>query len=211
MATTHSEQSREAAPGPLPHPDGPRRPVRAPRTGAAVRLTAVVVAVLLAAACSSSKSSSSSTTSAVAATSSAAATGSASPSGSAAASPTGTAPADPAAATAEITATWEKFFSPQTTLADKGALLQNGDQLAPVLQGFASDPRVGQVQAKVTSVQFTSATEATVTYSLSIQGNVVQPDATGTAVLENGTWKVSRSTLCGLVQQSGNTAVPGCS
>ncbi|MFG2818152.1 hypothetical protein ACGFX4_01890 [Kitasatospora sp. NPDC048365] len=207
MSTTRSDQSRGPVTGPPTYPDRLRRPGRPTRKGAAVRLTGAVLAVLLAAACSSSGSSTSSSPTPTAAATSA----SAPASGTAAASPSGSAPADPAAAKAEITTNWEKFFSPDTSLDDKAALLQGGDQLAPVLQGFASDPRVGQVQAKVTDVAFTSATEATVTYQLSIQGNVVQPDATGQAVLDSGVWKVSRSTLCGLVQQSGNTAVPGCS
>jgi len=204
MRTTRCEQSREAAPSPLTGADGRPGQGRTPRKGAAVRLTGAVLAVLLAAACSSTKSTSSPSASATPSVSASAAT-------SAAASATGTAPADVAAATAQVTTNFEKFFDPATPLADKAALLENGEQLAPVLQGFASDPRVGQVKADVTKVEFTSPTQAKVTYALSLQGQVVQPDATGQAVLDNGTWKVSRSTLCGLVQQSGNTAVPGCS
>ncbi|MFF3596030.1 hypothetical protein [Kitasatospora indigofera] len=206
MATTHTDQYREAGPGLPPGPGagpGPR-----PRA-AALRLTGALLAVLLAAACGSSGggTSSSSPSAAASATASSAASGSA----SASAAASGTAPADPAAAKTAVTTNWEKFFDPATPIADKASLLQGGEQLAPALQGFAGDPRVGQVKAQVTDVQFTSATDATVTYALSLQGTVVQPDATGQAVLDNGTWKVSRSTLCGLVQQSGNTAVPGCS
>ncbi|MFD0349866.1 hypothetical protein ACFQ0M_35245 [Kitasatospora aburaviensis] len=125
-----------------------------------------------------------------------------------------TAPADVATAKNEVTANWEKFFDPTTPIPEKASLLQNGDQLLPVLQGFSQDPRVGQVKARVTDVSFNSATEATVTYELSLQGNVVEPSATGQAVLENGTWKVSRSTLCGLLTQAGGasgTPIPGCS
>ncbi|MGW2373136.1 hypothetical protein [Kitasatospora sp. NPDC001683] len=43
---------------------------------------------------------------------------------------------------------------------------------------------------------------------------MVEPNASGQAVAENGTWKVARSTLCGLLTQAGSasaTAVPGCS
>ncbi|MFI5527667.1 hypothetical protein ACIA8O_03820 [Kitasatospora sp. NPDC051853] len=121
-----------------------------------------------------------------------------------------TAPADEAAARAQVKQNFEKFFSPSTDLTAKAALLQNGEQMLPVLQGFAQDPRVGQVQAAVDKVAFTSPTAADVTYALSLQGTVVAPDAAGKAVLENGTWKVSTATLCGLLAQSGATAVPGC-
>ncbi|MER7582444.1 hypothetical protein [Kitasatospora sp. NPDC097691] len=190
--------------------------------GRALRTASVLLALVLAGAvagCSSSKSGSSASSPANASPS-ASATASASPSetatGTASASPgaTGTAPADPAAAKTAITTNWEKFFDPATPIADKAALLQGGDALLPVLQGFSQDPRVGQVQAKVTDVSFTDASTATVTYSLSLQGTVVEPSASGQAVLENGTWKVSRSTLCGLLTQAGGasgTPIPGCS
>ncbi|MFD0530864.1 hypothetical protein ACFQ1I_36185 [Kitasatospora arboriphila] len=63
----------------------------------------------------------------------------------------------------------------------------------------------------MTDVQFTSDSAATVTYTLTLQGQTVEPAASGQAVLDNGTWKVSTSTLCGLVAQAGGSAIPGCS
>ncbi|MGA5817527.1 hypothetical protein ACPC54_06665 [Kitasatospora sp. NPDC094028] len=175
--------------------------------GPALRTVSALLALMLAgsaAACSSSKSGSSASPSASAPVS---------VSATASASATGTAPADPAAAKTEITANWEKFFDPATPIPDKAKLLQGGDTLLPVLQGFSQDPRVGQVQAKVGDIAFTDASDATVTYSLSLQGNVVEPSASGQSVLENGVWKVSRSTLCGLLTQAGGasgTPIPGC-
>jgi hypothetical protein len=123
----------------------------------------------------------------------------------------GSAPADAAAAMAQIKQNWQTFFDPKTTIADKEKYLQNGQALAPLLSGFAADPRVGQVSAVVSNVTFTSPTTATVTYALSLQGTVVEPNATGKAVLQDGTWKVADSTLCGLVALTGNTQLPGCS
>ncbi|MDH6576841.1 hypothetical protein [Kitasatospora sp. MAP5-34] len=184
------------------------------RRRAANALLAVLLLTATSAACSSSKSTSSASSASASASASASSSAStstgASSSASAGASATGTAPADPVAATAAVKTNWEKFFDPATPLTAKAALLENGDQLMPLLQGFAQDPRVGQVKAQVNNVAFTSPTNATVTYALSLQGNVVEPAATGTAILDNGTWKVSRSTLCGLVTQSGNTGLPGC-
>ncbi|MFE9429191.1 hypothetical protein ACFYNO_40320 [Kitasatospora sp. NPDC006697] len=172
----------------------------APATKAAA---AALGAVLLLSACSSG-SRSTGTASPASATPSAASTR---------ASPTAagpSAPADPAAATAQVTRTWEDFFSPSTPLSARAALLEDGDQLRQLLQGFATDPRVGRLSVTVANVQFTSATTATVTYDLSLQGQTVQPAAPGQAVLENGGWKVSKATLCGLVVQAGITAAPGC-
>ncbi|CAL9648127.1 hypothetical protein SUDANB1_06518 [Streptomyces sp. enrichment culture] len=121
------------------------------------------------------------------------------------------APADRAAAEAEVRQNWEKFFDPNTSTEEKQAILENGDRMGPVLQAFSGDERGGQVQAKVTKVEFTSATEADVTYTLTLKGATALPNASGTAVEEEGTWKVSVKALCSLVQMSGNgSPVPGC-
>ena len=123
------------------------------------------------------------------------------------------APADPVAAEAEVKKNWETFFltgnPPETTLA----LLEDADQLGEALQIAAKlrDPNAKQ-SAAVKKVTFTSATEADVTYDLSIGGTVVLPGAQGKAVLQDGTWKVSRTTFCTLTSlgAQGQT-IPGCS
>ncbi|MEG3629196.1 hypothetical protein [Streptomyces poriticola] len=124
-----------------------------------------------------------------------------------------TEPSDRAAAEAEVRENWQTFFDPETTLEEKQLLLENGEQMAPVLEAFSGDERGGQVEAEVTGVEFTSPTEADVTYTLTLQGATALPDASGTAVEQNGIWKVSANTLCALVQLSGNgtaSPVPGC-
>jgi len=124
-----------------------------------------------------------------------------------------TAPADPAAATKQIRENWKKFFDPATSTQDKQAVLENGDRMGPVMQAFGGDQRGGEVQAKVTKVEFTSPANATVTYDLTLKGATALPNASGTAVEQNGTWKVSVNTLCALVGMSGNasaSALPGC-
>jgi len=117
-----------------------------------------------------------------------------------------TAPADPAAATTEIKANWKKFFDPAGSSADKQAVLENGEQMGPVLKAFSGDKRGGQVQADVQKVEFTSATKATVTYSLTLNGATALPNASGTSVEQDGTWKVSVNTLCALVALSGDAS-----
>ncbi|WP_367324220.1 hypothetical protein [Streptomyces sp. HUAS ZL42] len=124
-----------------------------------------------------------------------------------------TAPADPAAAEQEIRQNWQKFFDPKTSTKDKQAVLENGEQMGPVLQAFSGDKRGGQVQAKVEKVEFTKPTEANVTYTLTLNGQTALPGASGTAVEQDGTWKVSVSTLCALVALSGDASqspAPGC-
>jgi len=129
------------------------------------------------------------------------------------AQPSATAPSDPAAAEQEIKQNWEKFFDPAVSTKDKQAVLENGDQMAQVLQGFNGDQRGQQVKAKVEKIEFTSPTDANVTYTLTLKGATALPNASGTAVEQDGTWKVSVNTLCALVQLSGDassSAAPGC-
>jgi len=132
---------------------------------------------------------------------------------SAPASPSASGPADKAAAEKEVKKNWQKFFDPKTSTKEKQAVLENGDKMGPVLAAFSGDDRGGQVEARVTKVQFTSPTEATVTYTLLLNGATALPDASGKSVEQDGTWKVSVTTLCALVQLSGNasaSALPGC-
>lgn len=129
------------------------------------------------------------------------------------ASPSPSGPADEAAARREIKTNWEKFFDPKTSAKDKQAVLENGGEMGPVLQAFSGDQRGGQVKAQVTKVVFTKPDQATVTYTLLLNGATALPDASGTSVEQGGHWKVSVNTLCALVQLSGNataSALPGC-
>jgi len=151
------------------------------------------------AACSSSSSSSSSS-----------APASSPPASSAPASsaPASTTPAvtNTAAAVAEITANWEKFFSSSTPLAEKVRLLQNGDTFSAAISGLTS--LVSGLGAKVTSVTVTSATAAAVGYNLTSNGSSLLSGQTGTAVYEDGIWKVGDSTLCSLLALVPGGSVP---
>lgn len=118
-------------------------------------------------------------------------------------------PDDPAAAQAEITRNWTAFFNPGTPTAERVKLLENGEQMQAVLAAFGGDENAAATSAKVTGVEFTSDAGANVTYDLLVGGAPALPDAQGTSVLQDGTWKVSVKTLCGLVELSGVT-VPGC-
>ncbi|MFK4069090.1 hypothetical protein [Streptomyces sp. NPDC029674] len=121
------------------------------------------------------------------------------------------APADPAAAEDEVRENWEKFFDPKVSLKEKETVLENGAGMRAVLKSFSGDERGEQVAAEVGEVEFNSATEADVTYALTLKGATALPDASGTAVDEDGTWKVSVKTLCALVKLSGNASPgPGC-
>ena len=143
--------------------------------------------LVAATACSSGSSSSSSApatsapaTSAPATTASAAATGS---------------------AVSQITANWEKFFNSSTPNSERVQLLENGSEFTAALAAFSASPLASAVTSKVDSVTVTSATKASVKYDLSAAGTTVATGATGSSVLQDGTWKVGDDVFCGLLKE----------
>lgn len=132
------------------------------------------------------------------------------------AAPTSTASAnttpsiDRNAAAAKIKKNWVAFFSKDTPLAKKLDYLQRGSAMRTAVEQFGKDPRTSQASAKVTGVSVTSPTAANVTYDVLLSGRVALPGATGTAVNEDGVWKVSDSTFCGLLALTGGPKPAGC-
>ena len=163
-----------------------------------LRLLAPVLALAaLAAACGGSSNSSSTTTNPPASTP---------PTTS-----TATAPADEAAAKTEITKNWQTFLRSGTPQATAVALLEKGDTLGLALKKAAQEDKAtgGARSAKVVSIQFTSPTQANVNYKLHAAGQVL--NSSGTAVLEDGVWKVTDVTFCTLVVLgNGSRPVKGC-
>jgi hypothetical protein len=155
---------------------------------------ALCLALALAvAACSSSSSPSSSS-----------APASSAPASSApASSPTGN-----SAAAAQITANWEKFFDSTTSLSDRVALLQNGSTFSSAISALSKLPLASGIGAKVTSVTVNSATSATVTYNIVSGSSTLLTGQKGTAVYQDGTWKVGDASLCGLFKLVPGGTVP---
>src|SRR5580692_6703553 len=159
--------------------------------------------VLAVAACSSSASSSSSSAPASSAPASSAPASSA-PASSAPASSASTG----SSATAQITANWEKFFNASTPLSQRVGLLQNGSSFASAIDSFSKLPLANGIGAKVTGVTVTSATMATVTYSIVSGSTTLLGGQSGTAVLQDGTWKVGDASLCNLFKLIPGGSVP---
>jgi hypothetical protein len=113
-----------------------------------------------------------------------------------------------AAAKAQIKNAYQKFFSGQTSVSDRVALLQNGPQFKSAIQALASNPLAKNVNVAVSSVRLEGANEAKVVYTVKL-GSAGLPKQTGTAVRENGTWKVGYASLCRLVALQGSTP-PAC-
>lgn len=167
----------------------------------------VVALALTVAACSSSGSSTSAATSPSAASAPASPVPASAPASSSAPSTGGN-----SADVAQITANWEKFFSSSTPVSEKVTLLQNGSTFEAAIKAFANFPLASSLGAKVTNVTVNSATSATVTYSITTSsGSTLLPNQKGTAVYQDGVWKVGDASLCGLLKLvPGSTAPAAC-
>ena len=118
---------------------------------------------------------------------------------------------DTTAAKADVTLAWETFFNSKGTVAAHAAVLQNGSAFTTELTKLAKLPSAKDLSAKVISVVVLGPSAA-VTYNLVGKGGVkLLTGATGTAVQEQGVWKVSTRTYCALVYLQDSTAkLPGC-
>jgi hypothetical protein len=117
-----------------------------------------------------------------------------------------------AAAVAQITANWQKVFNASTPPSRKAALVQNGSTFATAIGASLKWP--SELASGVTDVRLTSATSATVTYNVSVSGfsDPALSGLTGTAVYQNGVWKVGDVSLCALLKLvPGGPAPSACS
>ncbi|MET1000952.1 MAG: hypothetical protein ABWZ15_04015 [Acidimicrobiia bacterium] len=92
----------------------------------------------------------------------------------------------------------EQFFTAFSAadFVTAAALLENGDELQPTMQGLYDTFMVATnaLGAAAKSETLTSADEAEVIYDLSFGGAVALPDTSALMVKEDGQWKVSEST-----------------
>jgi hypothetical protein len=113
-------------------------------------------------------------------------------------STTTSSPASSSGAVATITKNWETFFDAgKTPVSTRISLLENGSQFpAKDLQatGIASE-----ASAQVVSVSNVTASTAVVKYNVLLAGSPALKNQTGTAVYQDGTWKVGISSFCGLL------------
>src|SRR5690349_20288697 len=140
----------------------------------------IAAAGLAVAACSSGSSTSSTTASSPAAP----------PTSSSAPPSTGGEPTTGAAAIAAIKANWATFFNINTPTARRVALLQDGPALATVLAAQSKITLAQGSSAKAKTVTLTGASQASVVYDILLSGHVALANKVGTALYQNGVWKV---------------------
>jgi len=105
-------------------------------------------------------------------------------------------------AVSEITTNWNTFFNSSTPNSKRVQLLENGSQFSAAIASLSGTPLASGLSSKVDSVSVTSSTKATVKYDLSALGQTVANGATGSSVLQDGTWKVGDDVFCGLLTQA---------
>jgi hypothetical protein len=106
--------------------------------------------------------------------------------------------------TAQITSAYATFFSGKSSVSDRVAVLQDGPRFKSLVASFASNPLAKNVSATVSSVTLQGANKAKVVYTVKLAGSAL-PKQNGTAVKQDGTWKVGYPSLCRLVALQGST------
>jgi hypothetical protein len=105
------------------------------------------------------------------------------------------------AAEAAITANWKTVFNGKAPIPQRLALVQDGAQVAAFVQAQAKTSfgaaATGST-ATVSAVTITSPSQATVHYEVLLLGTPLLKNQVGTAVYENGVWKVAIASFCGL-------------
>ena len=104
---------------------------------------------------------------------------------------------------ARIAQAWTRFFAAKTSAKQKQQLLQHGSRFAAALKAQSSSPLAGRSSATVKSVKLEGPRKATVRYTIDLAGKPALKDQTGTAVKENGSWKVGDASFCSLLKLGG--------
>ena len=105
------------------------------------------------------------------------------------------------AAVAAITANWKTVFNGKAPIPQRLALVQDGSQVAAFVQAQAKTS-FGQAAtgstATVSAVTITSPSQATVHYQVLLLGTPLLKNQVGTAIYQDGIWKVAIASFCGL-------------
>jgi hypothetical protein len=107
-----------------------------------------------------------------------------------------------------ITANWTAFFNPKTSVAQRVSLLQDGSAFESVIKAQAGSALAGSASAQVVKVTVITTSEAAVTYNVLLAGTPALKNQAGTAVYQDGTWKVGVASFCSLLtlENSGKTS-----
>lgn len=102
------------------------------------------------------------------------------------------------------------FFSGKTPASRKVTLVQRGADFSPVIHKQAGGTMAQATTVKVLHVGLDSVDSATVRYTILLGGQPALKNQTGSAVKEDGKWKVASATFCRLLDLE-QSAPPLCS
>jgi hypothetical protein len=107
----------------------------------------------------------------------------------------------------DITTNWTAFFNPKTAVSKRVSLLQDGSQFASVISSQAKSSLASEASAQVNKVTIITSSEAEVVYTILVSGTPELKNQTGTAVYQDGAWKVGVGSFCGLLtlENAGST------
>jgi hypothetical protein len=108
-----------------------------------------------------------------------------------------------AATLAAVTNVYNVFFDPKSTDAQVENSVQNGAALTGAVANDNHSQYQGHSGVKVLKVQMLSPLVAKVTFQVSLDGQVILPNASGYAVKEGGSWKLAATTFCQLINLEG--------
>ena len=113
---------------------------------------------------------------------------------------------DEQAAIEEITTNVETLFNPALPISDRVAYLEDGEELRPVVEQTYQilGEQASQASAQVDNVTLNDDGTANIEFQVLLAGTPVVP-TTGTAVLVDGKWLVSKATVCDLISLAGTT------
>jgi hypothetical protein len=113
---------------------------------------------------------------------------------------------DEQAAIEEITTNVETLFNPALPISERVAYLEDGEELRPVVEQTYQilGEQASQASAQVDNVTLNDDGTANVEFQVLLAGTPVVP-TTGTAVLVDGKWLVSKATVCDLISLAGTT------
>jgi hypothetical protein len=120
--------------------------------------------------------------------------------------PSASATAEPTsgpAAVAAVKATWTTFFNGAVPIPKRLTLLQDSSQFVSFVHAqekTSIGALVLQATAKVASVKLGPARQATVIFTVLLNGSPLAKNLTGMAVYQDGTWKIAASSFCSLLR-----------
>ncbi|WP_280263589.1 hypothetical protein [Nocardia wallacei] len=116
-------------------------------------------------------------------------------------------PAEPTGAptvTEAVTESYERFFDGATGAEQKMALLENGKAFADTIEAQADSPMAKSTTATVSGVASTGTDHADVNYTILMNGKPALANQQGSAIYQDGGWKVTAATFCALLTLQGN-------